>query len=167
MKVFKLAYNKKKRNRGFLLIELTAAAVVLLIVANFALLSAQSLILTHNWTIIQTMTDAFMTSESARGRRILWSNIPTNYPMGANNSVSTQINVGTTPNGLVVTGTLFRYSQITSIGLTGANTLPNPTVNPTTNANVGGITAMTLYSVLNYQIGGRNYVKTIQTIRTQ
>ena len=127
-------------------------------VLSLMLMKAALLALSNNqWTIMQTLTDAYMTRETALSNRVPVADITAvgsqwpdksadNPPYAVQN-----ISLGKTAGGYTVNATLTRFRV-------------NET--PAENADTG-ISVWRLHSILTYKVGEAEYVKSRATLRTQ
>lgn len=122
------------------------------------LMKASLLALGNNqWTIMQTLTDAYLTRETALSHRVPMSNLTgagSPWPdQSADDPPHLQqtVTLGKTSGGYPVTATLTRFR-----------------VNETPPADTDtGIAVWRLHSVLTYKIGDDSYVKSRATLRVQ
>ena len=122
------------------------------------LMKASLLALSNNqWTVMQTLTDAYLTRETALSHRVPVADLTgpdSKWPDAAVDdpprSVQT-VQLGKTAGGHAVSGTLTRFR-----------------VNETPEDNEDtGISVWRLHSVLVYKIGDQDYVKSRATLRMQ
>ena len=129
------------------------AAVLALVVMKASLLALAN----TQWTVIQTLADAYLTGEIALSNRLplasltvpgsLWpDSVADNPPRAVQTVILGQIAGGTT-----VSGTLTRFRV-------------NET--PTADADTG-LTVWRLHSVLAYNVGDKQYFKNRSTLRLQ
>jgi hypothetical protein len=153
----------KTRNRGSIILEVAMAYGVLMILAIYFLKSAISITSGQRWTVIQSMTDAFMTQESAIGARMPLEDIKavgSTYPTFPAVSQTT-VTIGNLPGGLPLTGTLRRTKR------PDGNNLPAAGGTGTAVSNPAGMEAWKLQSFLTYNVGSRTYVKSRTTVRVR
>ena len=136
----------------------SSMALGLAVVLALLMLKASMLGLSSNqWTIMQTLSDAYMTRETALSNRIPledvltvnspWPDPATDNPPRVNLAVA----LGKLPGGIPVQGNLVRYRT-----------------NETTAADAVTATKIyRLYSVLTYKVGEKEYYKSRSTVRTQ
>jgi hypothetical protein len=111
----------------------------------------------NQWTVMQTLSEAFMTRETALSNRIPMSDLiasPSRWPdqIADNPPYSVQsVTLGVLPGGKAVQARLTRFRT-------------NET--PANNTDVTLI-VWRLYSVLTFNAGDQAYVKTRTTLRTQ
>ena len=117
----------------------------------------------RQWTLKQSVTDAYMTYERAYAERIPFENLLANdSPWPAYPTVlSTTVEIGRLPGGVPITGTVTR----TRIADTGNYPIDGGTGTVTTNP-----AAMKIWkaqSVLTYKVGSYNYIKARTVLRSQ
>ncbi len=111
----------------------------------------------NQWTVMQTLSDAYMTRETALSNRIPMSDLtasPSLWPDQASDNPPTTVQtvtLGILPSGSVVQAQLTRFRT-------------NET--PATNTDIS-LVVLRLYSVLSFQAGEKSYVKTRSTLRSQ
>jgi hypothetical protein len=148
---------RRKGVAGILLLEVSVAlgftALLAIIVMKASLLALSN----HQWTIMQTLTDAYLTRETALSNRVPMADLiaPTSpWPDSAVDvpprSEQTVV-LGKLAGGRIVNATLMRFR---------AN--EKPVTDPDT-----GIAVWRLHSVLSYRIGEQPYVKSRSTLRMQ
>ncbi|RYD38258.1 MAG: hypothetical protein EOP86_01350 [Verrucomicrobiaceae bacterium] len=129
---------------------LTAVLGLLLMKGSMLALSG------NQWTTLQTLTDAYLTKETALAKRTPLEDITSPaspWPDGTLTlpQTSTVVTLGRLPGGTAVTAALIRFR-----------------INATTGADtVAALTVWRLHSVLHYRIGEKDYVKNISTLRVQ
>ena len=148
------------RQKGVALLEVSMAmglAVVLALVVMRASLLALS---GNQWTIMQTLTDAFLTRETALMVRLPLADMTDpakpayfwpEYPAFKRYGDETAVEIGSVSGGRKVTATLIRFRE-DETPAAGAGT---------------GLTVWRLHSVLEYQVGGQQYVKSRSTVRME
>jgi hypothetical protein len=112
--------SKRRGEGGWSLVEMTISLFLLISIAVFGLQTMISGWMMQNWSIMQSMTDAYAGIETAYAQRWTFANIPTDgrwpvYPA----SSSTVVTIGKTPKG-PVNATVVRTSYQYSDPLTGA-----------------------------------------------
>lgn len=143
------------RTSGSLLLE---ASVALGMVSALALLLMRGSLLAitgNQWAVMQTLTDACLTRETALATRLPFADIeaensPWSAPAGLGEVAGQPVTLGKMAGGQPVAGTLRRFRTIEPVN--GVET---------------GVTAWRLHSVLTYTIGDDDYVKTRSTLRTR
>jgi type II secretory pathway pseudopilin PulG len=104
-----------RREGGWSLVEMTISLVLLISIAVFGLQTMVAGWNLQNWSIMQSMTDAYAGIETAYAQRWTFANIPTSnrwpvYPL----SNSTVVTIGKTPKG-PVNATVVRTSHVGTI----------------------------------------------------
>jgi type II secretory pathway pseudopilin PulG len=163
-------FRKPGSRRGFVLVEATLSMAILTILGLVLLKLSLNVLHPRQWALQQTVTDAYMTYERAYAQRVPFETITSNtspwpvYP----NTAQTTVELGRLPGDRPIMGTVFR-SRTPDPG-----NLPAPAGTPagdggtgTAATNPGGMKVLRLQSVVSYQIGGRNYVKSRTVVRTQ
>ncbi len=151
---------RKALKRGALLIEVTVAFGALLAVSLLLLKAAITCTTVQKWTVIQGLSDARMSQEVARAKRIPFddfllpgSDFP-EYPIVDTSSVE----IGRLPGSKPIMGTLRR----TRLPMDN-----NLAVNGTAITNPTGTEGWQLQSYLTYKISARNYVKSRTVLRAR
>lgn len=128
---------------------------------------ALNVMVPRQWTMLQAVTDAYMTYEKAYAQRATFSDIVADgspWPQQPA-STATQVEVGRLPGGQVVMGTVSRTRV--------ADSNNHPTKGGTlTEAdwklkNPAALEVWKLQSVLTYEVSGRTYVKARTVVRTR
>jgi len=117
----------------------------------------------RQWALQQTVTDAYMTYERAYAQRIPFDSITSGtspFPLYPQNTQAV-VELGRLPGNVAITGRIYRSrsadpGNLVVDGGTG-----------TAASNPAGMKVWRLQSVLSYQIGGRQYMKTRTVVRTQ
>lgn len=145
-----------RRRSGSLLAEV-ALAMGLAAVLALLLMKASLLALSNNqWTIMQTLTDAYLSRETALSHRVpmvvlTGENSPWPDPVSSDPPRAEQtVNLGRLAGGLDVNATLIRFR-----------------VNETPVEDPGNLSVWRLHSVLSYTVAGQRYVKSRATLRMQ
>lgn len=136
---------------------------LLLVLAMLLLKSSMTMTSSQQWTIIQAMSDAYMTRETAIAKRAPMDYLTSSSsPWPAYPSVSnTTIEIGRMPGGTPYT------SQIRRTREPDANNLPAAGGTGTETSNPAGMEAWKFQSYLVYTISGREYVKNRTTLRVR
>jgi hypothetical protein len=105
-------FRRSARKGGWSLVELTIALFLLVAIAIFGMQTMVSGFLMQNWSIGQSMTDAYAGIETSMAQREVFANIKTDatravYPA----SVTSQVTIGRTPFNLM-TATLKRTYHV-------------------------------------------------------
>lgn len=144
--------SKPRWRRGFVLVEATMALSILTVLGLLMLKMSLSILTPRQWALSQSISDAHLTYERAYAQRVpfetlIASNSP--WPEHPSNS-ATFVEIGRLPGDRPIMGTVVR----TRINAT-------PTTNP------ASMSIWRVQSVLTYQIGGRNYMKSRTVVRAQ
>lgn len=155
--------NARRRQRGSFIIEASLGWGVLMIIAILMLKFQVNSTRAQQWTVMQTLTDARLTQETALGTRWPFNDLtgenspwPT-YPSADSSSVT----VGLLPGGRPVQATLIRTKQA------DGNNLPAAAGSGDDDSNPAKMEAWKVISILSYKIGEREYVKSRVTLRTR
>jgi hypothetical protein len=105
-------FRRSARKGGWSLVELTIALFLLVAIATFGMQTMVSGFLMQNWSIGQSMTDAYAGIETSMAQREVFANIKTDatravYPA----FVTSQVTIGRTPFNLM-TATLKRTYHV-------------------------------------------------------
>ena len=117
----------------------------------------------RQWTLQQSITDAYLTFEKASAQRLTFEELTGAQSLWpAQPSVATtDVVLGKLPGGLPITGTVTRTRYA------DANNLPAKGGSGTTVTNPAGMEVWRFQSVIRYTFGGRTYIKTRTVIRSQ
>lgn len=134
-----------------------------MILAIYFLKSAISITSGQRWTIVQAMTDAFMTQESAIANRMPIDDLKSATSLFPTHpTVSTvTVTVGRLPGGAPITATLKRTKR------PDPNNLPSAGGSGTAVTNPASMEAWKLQSMLVYTVRSQTYVKTRTTVRVR
>lgn len=159
------------RTAGFVLVEAMISLSVLTILGLVLLKMALNVLSPRQWTMMQSVSDAYMSLERASAERIpfgvatqtgnlLWPE----YPL----TVSTQVQIGTMPsylpnypNGVPVIGRVVRTRT------PDTSNYPVDSGVGTVIRNPAAMKIWKLQSVLTYTVGGKTYAKSRTIIRSQ
>ena len=145
------------------MVEAMISLSILTVLGLVLLKLALNILQPRQWTMQQSVTDAYMTYERAYAERIpfdalLATNSPWPvYPL----TVSTVVKIGALPGNVPINGTVVR----TRVADTG-----NYPIDGGTGTLVSNPAAMKVWkaqSVLTYQIGNRTYAKSRTVLRSQ
>jgi hypothetical protein len=152
---------KRNRERGSALIEISLSYATLVLVALLSLRATVNATATQAWTVKQSMSDAFIMRETALASRIPFSDLVGSTSLWARSpSVSTTtVTIGKLPGGAAVTATLHRTR------VPDTNNLPSAGGTGTSTTNPAGTEAWELQSLLVYTVGGKQYVKSRTVLR--
>ena len=151
------------RRRGSVLVEATLGMTMLTALGLALLKLSLNVTTPRQWTLQQSITDAYLTFEKASAQRQTFEMVTaTNsqwpvYPTIA----TTTVTFGRLPGGTAITGTVHRTrtadpNNLTTKGGTGT-TATNPTA----------MESWRLQSVVRYTVGTRTYYKSRTVVRTQ
>jgi hypothetical protein len=139
---------RRRAEGGFSLVEVTIALFLLITISVFGLKTMTSAWMLENWSIMQSMTDAYAGIETAYAQRVTFATIATSgrwpvYPA----STSTVVTIGVTPRK-TLTATVVRTRL--------------PSTDPVTGAQ-----SYLLESYVKYQDSLRQYCKVSKVYREQ
>lgn len=173
----RLSYPARGREAGVSLVELTVTLCLLMGIAQFGMQTMTSAWIQQNWSIKQSMTDAYAGIETAYAQRWTFSTIPstdvelapdltkttpyTLWPIYPNSS-QTQVTIGQLP----------QIAQMPQVKAQVIRTCKQPFIDPNTGAPsfqdpVTGATAYLLESYVIYQDGQRKYCKVSKVYRDE
>jgi len=153
--------------RGSALIEVSMALAVLTVLGLLLLKGSINALYPRQWTLEQTLSDAYLTHEKAFAQRIPFNTLTTAaspWPDQPNTSVVNNVEIGRIPGGTPIFADVIRTR------------IPDPnnfisdggTVNDgDTASNPSRMKIWKVQSILTYQIGGRIYVKSRTVVRSQ
>lgn len=142
------------RSHGSLLIEVSVALFLTSALALIMMRASLLAISGNQWTIMQTLTDAYLSRESALSIRLPFADLTgtlSAWPDIAADPVPEQtVTLGRVAGGQAVQGTLqrFRTAEVAS-------------------AAESPLTVWRLHSVLSYRVGSQEYLKSRSTLRLQ
>lgn len=153
----------KRGRRGSALLDATMAIAVLGILSLLLLKLSLNVLLPRQWTMTQSLTDAYLTYEKAYAQRVPFETLTAGAsPWPAQpQSAATDVEIGRMPGGAPLTGTIYRTRVADSgnyVADGGAGTIAT---------NPAAMKIWKLQSVLKYQIGDRTYVKSRTVTRAQ
>jgi len=151
----------REKQRGSALIEIALSYSVLVLVAFITLKATINASASQTWTVQQSMTDAYITQESAFASRYPFDEISSDGSLWAlyPDVTTSTVTVGRMPGGGEVAATLHRTRIPDSNNLASAGGSGTATTNP------GGTEAWKLQSMLVYTVADKEYVKTRTTLR--
>jgi hypothetical protein len=163
--MFRIGARCKRRGwaRGTALIEATMTMVVLSVLGLVMFKMALNITTPRQWTLQQTLTDAYMTYEKAYAQRVPFERLIADdspwpvFPRKAEEDVE----IGRLPGGRPLTGKVVRTRVADS------NNLPAYGGNGTAATNPAGMQVWKVQSIIRYKIGSLDYVKTRTVIRVQ
>jgi hypothetical protein len=154
---------KRRAAAGTVLLELTMSLVVLTVLGLSLLKLAINVTSPRQWTLQQTVTDAYMSYEKALGQRVPFETLTGDssqwpeYPASA----VMDVELGKLPGGAPIFGTITRTRH------PDENNYPISGGTGTLETNPAGIEGWRLQSILTYEVGGVTYAKSRTVIRTQ
>ena len=160
---------RKPRSRlhGFMLVEATLSLTILTVVGLVMLKLSLNILQPRQWTLRQTLTDAYMSYERAYAERLPFDSLLANdspWPAFPQTS-QLDVEIGRLPGGIPVMGKIVRTRLADSNNHPvdgGAVTQQTATIN-----NPARMKIWEVQSVLTYRIGNRPYVKSRTVIRSQ
>lgn len=154
---------RKRRAAGSMLVE-TAMALSLLTALGLGMLKlCINITAPRQWTLQQSVTDAYMTYERALAERVPFEQITGDgslWPAFPNSARST-VELGKLPGGRAITGTVVRTR------IPDPNNFPEDGGSGTLATNPARMKVWKLQSVVHYEVGNRSYVKSRTVIRSQ
>lgn len=153
----------RARIRGSALVEVAMGYGMLVIVAMISLKSSINAVTGQSWTVKQTMSDAFLTRETALASRIPFDDAigaSSSWPVSPDVATST-VTIGRLPGGNLVSATLHRTRIADTNNLTTAGGSGTAATNP------HAFESWRLQSILVYEVNGRSYMKSRTTVRTR
>lgn len=157
----RLSHQTHARIRGSALIEISMSYATLVIIALLTLKASINATAGQAWTVKQAMSDAYITRESALASRVPFEVLTSESSLWpAHPSVSTAtVAIGKLPGGQTVEATIHRTR------LPDTNNLPSAGGSGTANTNPTGTEAWKLQSILSYNVGDKQYVKSRTVLR--
>ena len=149
--------------RGFLLVETVISLAILTIVGILLLQLSLNILYPRQWTMQQVVSDAYMTYERAYAERFPFNEaIDADSPWPQFPAVATEVvEMGRLPGGRPIIGTVTRTRT------PDENNLANDGGSGTDETNPAAMRVWRLQSVVAYEIGGRQYLKSRTVIRSQ
>lgn len=144
--------SKTRCRRGFVLVEATLALAILTVLGLIFLKLALTILTPRQWALGQSVSDAYLTYERAYAQRVPFETLTGSgspWPVHPVTS-SVAVEIGQLPGGVPIVGTVVR-----------TRTDATPATNP------ASMSIWRVQSVLTYQIGGRNYIKSRTVVRAQ
>ena len=151
------------RRRGSVLIEATYALTFMIGLSLVLLKLAMNITAPRQWTLQQTVTDAYLTYEKAYAQRLPYEDLLSatspwpRYPAKAEQTVE----LGKLPGGSAIQGNVIRTR------IPDANNLPADGGTGTLASNPAGMKVWKFQSLVVYTVGGRQYVKSRVVVRSQ
>ena len=150
--------------RGMFLVEATLSLSILTVIGLVLLKLSLNILEPRQWTLQQTVTDAYMTYERAYAERVPFETLTSAaspWPAFPSISTSAQVEIGRLPGGIPVTGT------ITRTRIPDAGNYPIDGGSGTVATNPAAMKIWQVQSVLTYRVGGRTYAKSRTVLRSQ
>jgi len=145
---------QRLRPHGSLLIEVSASLALTSALALIIMRSSLLAISGNQWTIMQTLTDAYLSRESALANRLPFADLTASQSAWPDIAVDPvpelNVTLGRVAGGQEMQGTLRRFR---------AAEVASNTETP--------LTVWRLHSVLSYRIGSQEYLKSRSTLRLQ
>jgi hypothetical protein len=154
---------KRRTAAGTVLLEVTMSLVVLTVLGLSLLKLAINVTAPRQWTLQQTVSDAYMSYEKALAQRVPFEQLrgdDSPWPEYPGSSVM-DVELGKLPGGASLTGTIARTRH------PDENNYPVAGGSGTPQSNPAGIEGWRLQSILTYEVGGLTYAKARTVIRTQ
>lgn len=153
----------RSRRRGFVLFEAMMSLSMLTIIGLVLLKLSLNILAPRQWTLKQSVTDAYLTYERAYAERIPFENLLANdSPWPAFPTItSSAVEIGRLPGGIPVNGTVTR----TRIADTG--NYPIDGGSGTVATNPAAMKIWKAQSVLTYKVGNYTYAKSRTVLRSQ
>jgi hypothetical protein len=150
--------------RGSALVEVSMALAVLTVLGLLLLKSSINALYPRQWTLEQTLSDAYLTYEKAYAQRIPFSaltdpNSP--WPAQPNSSTLTDVAIGQIQGGTPI------YANVIRTRIPDTNNLVVDGGVGTTVTNPSAMEVWKVQSILSYEIGSRTYVKSRTVVRSQ
>jgi len=163
VKLARFRRGRSRHARGAILIEATYALVFLTGLSLILLKLAISVTAPRQWTLQQTITDAYLTYEKAYAQRLPFNELldsDSPWPVFPAKSEAT-VTLGKLPGGEALQGKVIRTRTPDS------NNFPVDGGSGTTSSNPSGMKVWKFQSLLVYEVGGRQYVKSRTVVRSQ
>ncbi len=155
--------NPGKRFKGSVLLEATYAMTFLTGLSLILLKLSINVMAPRQWTLQQTVSDAYLTYEKAWAQRLPFADLlATDSPWPEYPSKSeVQVELGKLPGGTSIFGTVIRTR------LPDPNNFPVDGGSGDITSNPSGMRVFNFQSLLIYSIGERKYVKSRTVVRSQ
>lgn len=151
------------RRRGSALAEAALALSMLLVLSLVMMRGSLNALSGRQWTIMQNLSDAYMTFEVARAERVPFEDfLDENSPWPQSPDTADEVvEIGRTMGGVVITATVTRTRVPDEGNLPEAGGTGTPETNP------ARMEAYRLQSHLTYNVGSRSYVKSRTVVRSR
>lgn len=149
--------------RGFLLVEATISMSILSLLGIVLLKLSLNVLHPRQWTLQQTVSDAYMTYERAYAERIPFNDLVLNnspWPVHPA-TISQDVEIGKLPGGRPI------MAKVVRTRFADTNNYPIDGGSGTVATNPAAMKVWRVQSVLSYKIGSRDYVKSRTVIRAQ
>ena len=156
-------HSHRAGSRGSAIVEASMGLGLLMVLALLMLKSSLTMTSAQQWTIISSMTDAYMTRETAIAKRApleFLTSQSSPWPIYPAVSIS-NVEIGKLPGGQSYTTEIRRTRE------PGENNLAEAGGSGTESTNPASMEAWKFQSYLVYSIGGRSYVKNRTTLRVR
>lgn len=153
----------RRRRKGSVLLEATYSLMFLTGLSLILLKLSINVTAPRQWTLQQTVSDAYLTYEKAWAQRLPFADLLATdspwpeYPAKA----EVQVELGKLPGGKPITGTVIRTR------LPDPNNFPVDGGSGDTSSNPSGMRVFNFQSLLVYSVGERKYVKSRTVVRSQ
>jgi type II secretory pathway pseudopilin PulG len=166
---FRPVRKARSRQRGTILLESMLALSVLTVMGLVLLKLSLNILQPRQWTLRQTLTDAYLTYERAYAERIPFDSLIANdspWPAFPNTS-TTGVEIGRLPGNLPVIGTVMRtrIADTNNYPIDGGDT--SRTRDQALAVNPAAMKVWKVQSVITYTIGTQTYAKSRTVIRCQ
>lgn len=164
----------RSRKRGFVLLEAMMGLTMLTALGLILLKLSLNIIAPRQWTLQQSVTDAYMTYERAYAERIPFENLVANnspWPASTSatvNKTTTTVEIGrlparapTFPNGVPI------YGTVTRTRFADSGNYPIDGGTGTVATNPAAMKVWKVQSVLTYTVGTKTYAKSRTVLRSQ
>lgn len=156
--------NRKLRpRRGSFLVEAAISLAVLTALGLILLKLSLNVTLPRQWTMMQSLTDSYVSFEKAYAQRISFAQLTgedSPWPTSPTTRTTT-VEIGRLPGGVPVEATVVRMK------VADTNNLPSKGGTGTAVTNPAGLEVWKLISVVRYEVGERTYVKSRTVVRSQ
>lgn len=152
-----------RRSRGSVLVEAAAGVAMLGVVALLLARGSLNAISGRYWTMVQNMSDAYMTYEVALAQRVPMDEVvggSTLWPLNPT-TAQTTVEIGKLPGGTAITGTVHRTRVADTNNLSSASGGGDSSSNP------AGMEVWKLQSHIEFMIGSNKYRKSRTVIRSR
>jgi len=149
--------------RGSVLVEVTIAMSILSVLGLALLKLSLNITAPRQWTLQQSVTDAYLTFEKATAQRLPFADLTSAQSLWPVHPAlaSSTVEFGKLPGGVPITGT------VTRTRFADPNNLPARGGSGTLQTNPAAMEVWRFQSVIRYSLGGRNYLKSRTVVRSQ